>query len=181
MDKISPERRSANMARIRNKDTSPEVALRRIIYALGYRFRLHRRDLPGKPDIVFPARRKLILMHGCFWHQHPNCAEGRIPGSRPEYWVQKLTGNQLRDEANRAILERQGWKILVVWECELKGPAAVAKTVRKFLDSAIAAPNGRHRKQPWPSRTRSVRPRRAASPTIAGNNDCPSVASSPRI
>ncbi len=146
MDKISPERRSANMGRIRSKDTSPEVVLRRLIHRLGYRFRLHRRDLPGKPDIVFPSRRKIILMHGCFWHQHPGCREGRIPGSRPEYWVEKLKRNQLRDETNRALLEEQAWKILVVWECELRDEAAVRKAVSKFLGSAVPVSPAQRRK-----------------------------------
>lgn len=145
MDKISPERRSANMGRIRSKDTSPEVILRRLIHGLGYRFRLHRCDLPGKPDIVFPARRKIILMHGCFWHQHPGCPEGRIPGSRPEYWVAKLRRNQARDEGNRELLEQLGWKTFVVWECELRDTAAVTKTVRKFLSSSATASESRSR------------------------------------
>lgn len=146
MDKISPERRSANMGRIRSKDTSPEVVLRRLIHGLGYRFRLHRRDLPGKPDIVFPARRKIIFMHGCFWHQHPGCPEGRIPGFRPEYWIAKLKRNQARDEGNRALLEQQGWRILVVWECELKDTAAVTKAVRNFLAGTKPASSPRRRR-----------------------------------
>jgi len=134
MDKIRPERRSANMGRIRSKNTIPEIALRRLIHRLGYRFRLHRRDLPGKPDIVFPARRRIILMHGCFWHQHPECSEGRLPGSRTEYWGEKLKRNQVRDEVNRALLQDKGWRILVVWECQLKDTVAVTRMVRKFLD-----------------------------------------------
>lgn len=139
MDNISPERRSSNMGRIRSKDTRPEIALRRLIHGLGYRFRLHRRDLPGRPDVVFPLHRKIIFLHGCFWHQHPGCREGRVPGSRRDYWVAKLEGNQVRDEANRALLEQQGWEILVVWECELKNAAAVTRTVSKFLGSAAPA------------------------------------------
>jgi DNA mismatch endonuclease, patch repair protein len=146
MDKITPERRSANMARIRSKDTSPEIALRRLIHRLGYRFRLHRRDLPGRPDIVFPARCKIILVHGCFWHQHPGCPEGRVPGSRPDYWVSKLRRNQVRDAANQSLLEERGWEVLVVWECELKHIAAVTKTVKHFLKSAS-------RKEPTLKRT----------------------------
>lgn len=136
MDKISPERRSANMGRIRSKDTSPEIALRRLVHRLGYRFRLHRKDLPGRPDIVFPARRKIILVHGCFWHQHSGCREGRIPGSRLDYWDAKLKRNQVRDAANRTLLEEQGWKVLVVWECELKDVTTVTQTVRRFLGRA---------------------------------------------
>ena len=96
MDKISAQRRSANMARIRSKNTSPEIILRCLIHRLGYRFRLHRKDLPGRPDIVFPSRRKIVLAHGCFWHQHPGCPEGRVPNSRREYWGPKLKRNEAR-------------------------------------------------------------------------------------
>jgi DNA mismatch endonuclease (patch repair protein) len=133
MDKLSPERRSANMARIRSKDTNPELALRSLIHRLGYRFRLHRKDLPGKPDLVFPSRRKVIFVHGCFWHQHPGCREGRVPASRPEYWGPKLRRNLERDADAQARLQGQGWKYLVVWECELKNIGAAKLTVRKFL------------------------------------------------
>jgi len=133
MDKLSAERRSANMRRIRNTDTNPEVELRRLVHRLGYRFRLHRKDLPGRPDIVFPGRQKVIFMHGCFWHQHPGCREGRMPGSRVDYWRPKLDRNQTRDAANQAQLEEQGWKVLVVWECELKDSKSLAKTLRRFL------------------------------------------------
>jgi DNA mismatch endonuclease (patch repair protein) len=142
MDKISTERRSANMRRIRSKDTSPEIALRRLIHSLGYRFRLHRKDLPGQPDIVLPGRRKVIFAHGCFWHQHPDCQEGRIPGSRPDYWVSKLKRNQIRDATSRALLEKQGWKVLVIWECELKDVAAVTRTVKRFLGRAWSPGSG---------------------------------------
>lgn len=133
VDKLSAERRSANMARIRSKDTHPELVLRSLIHGLGYRFRLHRKELPGKPDIVFPGRRKIIFAHGCFWHQHPGCREGRIPGSRLEYWEPKLKRNQTRDAANQASLEEQGWDVLVVWECELTDPKSLTKTLRRFL------------------------------------------------
>jgi DNA mismatch endonuclease (patch repair protein) len=135
-DKLSAERRSANMRRIRSKDTNPEIALRSLIHRLGYRFRLHRKDLAGKPDIVFPSRRKVIFVHGCFWHQHPGCREGRMPGSRREYWEPKLRRNQERDAASQACLTGQGWRCLTVWECELKDAAAVRKTVKRFLGTA---------------------------------------------
>jgi DNA mismatch endonuclease (patch repair protein) len=135
MDKISPQHRSANMRRIRSKDTSPELVLRRLIHGLGYRFRLHRKGLPGRPDLVFAKRRKIVFVHGCFWHQHPDCREGRIPGSRLDYWVPKLKKNQIRDAANRALLEEQGWKVLIIWECELTDISAVKRAVRKFLGS----------------------------------------------
>jgi DNA mismatch endonuclease (patch repair protein) len=133
MDKLSSERRSANMARIRSNDTSPEIALRKLIHGIGYRFRLHRKDLPGRPDLVFPSRRKVIFVHGCFWHQHPECREGRLPGSRLEYWGPKLRRNQERDADAQARLKSQGWKNLVLWECELKNIDAAERKVRKFL------------------------------------------------
>ena len=133
MDKLSAERRSANMRQIRSKDTKPEVLLRRLLHAQGYRFRLHRKDLPGKPDLVFPSRKKAIFVHGCFWHQHPGCREGRVPGSRPEYWEPKLARNQQRDAAAQAALKEQGWHCLTVWECELKDAATVMKNVTDFL------------------------------------------------
>jgi DNA mismatch endonuclease, patch repair protein len=138
MDKLSVERRSSNMRRIRSTDTNPELTLRRLIHGLGYRFRLHRKDLPGCPDIVFPGRRKVVFAHGCFWHQHPGCREGRIPGSRVDYWGPKLSRNQIRDAANQALLEEQGWGVLVVWECALKDTIVVKRTVKQFLGPAKA-------------------------------------------
>jgi DNA mismatch endonuclease (patch repair protein) len=133
MDKISQERRSANMRRIRSKNTSPELAIRSLVHRLGYRFRLHRKDLPGKPDLVFPSRRKVIFVHGCFWHQHPGCREGRVPESRRDYWVPKLQRNQFRDAENLKLLEANGWEVLTVWECSLKKPKLLVKAVRHFL------------------------------------------------
>lgn len=133
MDKLNAERRSANMRRIRSTDTNPELALRRLIHRLGYRFRLHRKDLPGRPDIVFPGLRKVIFMHGCFWHQHRGCREGRIPATRKDYWGPKLTRNRTRDTVNKTLLEEQGWKVHVVWECELKDASKVKRSVRQFL------------------------------------------------
>src|SRR5947207_15294504 len=132
MDKLSQERRSANMARIRSKDTSPELVLRKLIHGLGYRFRLHRKDLPGKPDLVFPARGKVIFVHGCFWHQHPGCREGRVPGSRIEYWGPKLAKNQARDAKNLSQLEEMGWDVLTVWECSLRESRQLTRTLRRF-------------------------------------------------
>ncbi len=136
MDKLSAERRSANMRQIRSKDTNPELVLRRLLHRLGYRFRLHCKDLPGKPDLVFPARRKVIFVHGCFWHQHSGCREGRVPGTRLEYWAPKLARNQQRDQAAQSALEELGWQFLVVWECELKDTTAALRTVKRFLGKA---------------------------------------------
>jgi DNA mismatch endonuclease, patch repair protein len=138
MDKLSAERRSENMRQIRSKNTNPEVLLRRLIHAQGYRFRLHRKDLPGKPDLVFSSRRKVIFVHGCFWHQHPGCREGRLPSSRLEYWGPKLQRNRQRDLANRLELKRKGWTCLTIWECELSDTDAVMKRVRRFLGPTLS-------------------------------------------
>lgn len=112
--------RSAQMALVRGKDTKPEITARRLVHALGYRFRLHRKDLPGKPDIVLPRLRKVIEVRGCFWHRHPDpaCTRARIPKTRQEFWVPKLEGNAHRDAGNERALRALGWDLLVVWECE---------------------------------------------------------------
>jgi len=116
-DNRSPESRSALMSRIRGKDTAPEVAVRRVLHSLGYRFRLHRRDLPGTPDIVFPSRRKVIFVNGCFWHAH-GCRIGRPPKSRPEFWLPKLQKNRLKDKRNLRALRCSGWGAMTVWQCQ---------------------------------------------------------------
>ena len=134
MDKLSKTRRSENMRRIRSKDTTPELSLRRLVHRMGYRFRLHKRDLPGKPDLVFPGKKKLVFLHGCFWHQHQECREGRVPGTWLEYWEPKLARNKERDALTGAALKSLGWDVLTLWECELeKDPAEVSKTLRRFL------------------------------------------------
>jgi DNA mismatch endonuclease (patch repair protein) len=136
MRALDPIRRSENMRRIRSKDTKPEKALRSLLHRAGYRFRIHRNNLPGSPDIVFPARRKVIFVHGCFWHQHSQCGAGIVPGSRREYWVPKLERNQDRDHRAKLDLARLGWKSLTVWECEIeKNPAAALRRSTVFLDT----------------------------------------------
>lgn len=122
------------MSRVRGKDTKPEMVVRRLVHGMGYRYRLHRRDLPGVPDLVFPARKKVVFVHGCFWHRHPGC--GRMPKSRLEFWAPKLEGNRQRDLVQQAALRDAGWNILVVWECEIKDRNALARAIRGFLDSA---------------------------------------------
>jgi DNA mismatch endonuclease (patch repair protein) len=130
-----PIRRSENMRRIRSKDTKPERALRSLLHCAGYRFRIHRSNLPGSPDIVFPARRKAIFVHGCFWHQHSRCGADIVPATRREYWVPKLKRNQDRDRRAKLELARIGWKSLTVWECEIeKNPAAALRRSMAFLD-----------------------------------------------
>jgi DNA mismatch endonuclease (patch repair protein) len=135
VDKLTPERRSENMRRIKSKGMKPELVVRRMAHSLGYRFRLHRSDLPGKPDVVFPSKRKVIFVHGCFWHQHVACREGRMPVSNVGYWGPKLGRNVERDAENRVALERQGWKMLVVWECETVDAELLSKKLAKFLRS----------------------------------------------
>jgi len=136
MDRISEARRSYNMSRIRSKDTSPELQARRLVHGLGYRYRLHSGDIPGRPDIVFRGRKKVIFVHGCFWHQHPApyCKIVRRPKSRTGYWNSKLDRNVQRDRTNQAALESQGWASLVIWECDLASrPEKVEAKVRRFL------------------------------------------------
>lgn len=114
--------RSAQMSRIRGRDTKPEMRVRRALHAAGLRYRLHAKDLPGKPDLVFRSRRIALFVHGCFWHQHPdpNCKLSRMPKSKLDFWLPKLQGNRLRDEKNRSALEAEGWTVVEVWECEIK-------------------------------------------------------------
>lgn len=133
MDKLSPERRSWNMSQIKGKDTKPEILVRSLVHRMGYRFRLHRKDLPGRPDLVFPGRRKVIFVHGCFWHQHPGCKYATRPSTRADFWAQKLDGNRDRDKAVQHQLLQQGWGVLVVWECEIKQTELLADRLSRFL------------------------------------------------
>ena len=112
--------RSRNMAAIRGKDTAPELAVRRILHAMGLRFRLHRKDLPGRPDIVLPKHRTVVFVHGCFWHRHKGCRYTTTPKTRQEFWQTKFAANVERDRRNRTDLQQLGWRVIVVWECELR-------------------------------------------------------------
>jgi DNA mismatch endonuclease, patch repair protein len=132
MDTFSRAKRSEVMSRIRSKDTNPELVVRRLLSSLGYRYRLHRASLPGKPDLVFASRRKAIQVHGCFWHSH-YCLKGRVPKSRLDYWITKLERNKRRDRSNRRKLARLGWKVLTVWECQLADAAKLQRTLERFL------------------------------------------------
>ena len=119
-DLFTPTKRSQIMRRVRGKDTTPEMIVRRLAHRLGFRYRLHAGDLPGKPDLVFPSRGKVVFVHGCFWHQHA-CARGnRLPASNQSYWLRKLAGNRRRDRRHRAALRRAGWRVLTVWECQTR-------------------------------------------------------------
>jgi len=135
MDAISPERRSENMRRIRSWDTKPELIVRSLAHRMGYRFRLHRKGLPGCPDLVFPSRRKVVFVHGCFWHQHHGCIDGRLPKSRTSYWIPKLRGNKQRDESCRAKLTRLGWRSFIVWDCQTADCEKLRKRLVRFLES----------------------------------------------
>ena len=131
--KETPELRSRIMRAVKSGDTAPELVVRSLAHRMGYRFRLHRKDLPGKPDLVFPKLRKAILVHGCFWHGH-DCARGaRVPKNNREYWTKKIEKNQERDSIARTALARSGWKVAVFWECELKNESLAGARIRKFL------------------------------------------------
>jgi DNA mismatch endonuclease (patch repair protein) len=129
MDAEIDPRRSALMSRIRSGNTRPEIAVRRLLHALGYRFRLHRRDLPGKPDIVLPRHRLAIFVHGCFWHQHTGCRLASKPKTRQEYWTPKLAGNVARDARAQAALRAAGWRVEVIWECDARRPLQLERRV----------------------------------------------------
>ena len=131
--------RSANMRAIRSKDMQPELKVRSLAHRLGYRFRLHGKDLPGKPDLVFPSRRKVIFVHGCFWHSH-DCKAAHVPKSNQAYWLPKLERNKTRDEKNIEALRAAGWNALVIWECETCDERGVTKRLRKFLGKANGSP-----------------------------------------
>lgn len=139
-DSLSPGERSRVMSRVRGKDTRPEMLVRRLLHGAGFRYRLHDGSLPGKPDLVFPRRRKVIFVHGCFWHRHEGCALARIPKSNRSFWLAKLDGNKARDETNQHRLREAGWGVLVVWECELRDKSMLEKRLRSFLLDSDAPP-----------------------------------------
>ena len=114
------EQRSRNMSAIKSKNTKPEIAVRKLLHAMGFRFRLHRKDLPGSPDIVLPKYKTVIFVHGCFWHRHENCKYASTPKTRQEFWNKKFNENINRDKINQENLSSKGWKIIIVWECEIK-------------------------------------------------------------
>lgn len=125
--------RSEMMASVRSKNTRPEMLVRSVLHQSGYRFRLHRPDLPGKPDIVLPSRKKVIFVHGCFWHQHEGCPFSHVPKSNTAYWAPKLERNRVRDRKHIMELRASGWKCLVLWECELNKPDRLLRRLTKFL------------------------------------------------
>lgn len=122
------------MAAIRGEDTRPEMLVRRLLHSMGYRFRLHRRDLPGTPDIVLPGRRKVIFVHGCFWHGHRGCQFATRPATRPQFWAEKIDRNQRRDRIAVVRLRRLGWSVATIWECSLRHPERLTARLHRFLD-----------------------------------------------
>ncbi len=133
MDVHSPEQRTFNMSRIRGRNTKPELLVRKWLWGNGYRYRLHSRDLPGKPDIVFKSRNEAIFVHGCFWHRH-DCRYATMPSTRQDFWIEKFRLNVERDRKNIQLLHEQGWKVLVLWECEIRNWHEEAEPkLRKFL------------------------------------------------
>jgi DNA mismatch endonuclease (patch repair protein) len=137
MDRITPQRRSWNMSRIRSRDTVPEKRVRSILHRLGFRFSLRRKDLPGRPDIVLPARRTVIFVHGCFWHQHAGCGHASMPSTRRPFWEEKLNGNVVRDQRRVKELQSLGWEVIVVWECELSDEEKVSRRITRILNKAF--------------------------------------------
>jgi DNA mismatch endonuclease, patch repair protein len=132
MDKISEERRSWNMSRIRSKNTKPEIFVRSMLHRMGYRFRIHYKKLPGKPDIVLPKYKTAIFVHGCFWHGHQNCKDFAPPKTRTEWWLNKISGNIRKDNENVSSLGEQGWRVIIIWECDLQHTKE--ETIKKLVN-----------------------------------------------
>ena len=133
VDTVTPAVRSRIMANVKSKDTHPELRVRRMLHGLGYRYRLHRRDLPGRPDLTFVSRKKVVFVNGCFWHRHSGCPRATIPATNAEFWATKLERNRKRDERNRALLRKDGWSVMTVWECQLRQPSIVKERLVAFL------------------------------------------------
>lgn len=132
MDSLTKKERSLRMSLVKNRDTKPEMVVRKLIFSLGYRYRLHASDIPGRPDLVFRQRGKLIFVHGCFWHRHLGCSRCRMPKSRIDFWRTKLNGNRKRDQLLQIKLAKQGWEVPIIWECETENAHVLRKTIRKW-------------------------------------------------
>ena len=133
VDTLTKEKRSWNMSRVRNKNTKPELIVRSILHRNGYRYRLHKKDLPGHPDIVLPKFNAVIFVHGCFWHRHKNCPDATTPKTRTEFWLTKFKKNIERDKKNKVSLIQTGWRVIIVWECETSAPDMLLKRLNKEL------------------------------------------------
>ena len=138
VDIVSKERRSKNMARIKSRDTGPELVVRRVAHRMGLRFRLYRKDLPGTPDLTFPRHRLAVFVHGCFWHRHSGCRFAYSPKSRVEFWTKKFKQNVTRDRRNQAALQNLGWRVVVIWECETRNTNIIEDRLREHLYPAGA-------------------------------------------
>ncbi len=158
LDTLTPKERSLRMALVRNRDTKPEIVVRRLVSGLGYRYRLHYKRLPGHPDIAMPGRRKVILVHGCFWHRHPDpgCPLARLPKSRLDFWLPKLEANRARDVAKECQIRELGYAVFVVWECELASAKvdALVERLKSFLEGPVGVDRAVHRSR----RTRARNP-----------------------
>ena len=143
VDHLTPEARSANMRQVRSKDTKPELRVRRVLHRAGYRFRLHRKDLPGTPDIVLPRYRIAIFVHGCFFHGHHDCRRAKLPSTRRDFWKAKIASNRARDEAATTALAAFGYQVVTLWECQLKNDDAIVRVVDEITQRGNAIENGK--------------------------------------
>ena len=134
MDTVSTKRRSEIMSKVRSKNTKPEMKVRSLVHSLGYRYRLHAAEIPGKPDLVFRSRGKVLFIHGCFWHRHRGCPNNRTPKSRVDFWTKKLEGNKARDARIKRELTKMGWRYLVIWECQVKDADKLKRKIVSFLE-----------------------------------------------
>jgi DNA mismatch endonuclease, patch repair protein len=148
MDVYSPEKRSAVMARVRAVNTKPELVVRRRLHALGFRFRLHARDLPGTPDIVLPRYRSVIFVHGCFWHGHTACPKAKLPSSNTQFWTKKIARNVERDKDACSVLKRNGWRVFLIWECGLANKRSFEQLVKSLLMESTAKPTRKPKRSP---------------------------------
>ncbi|TVQ30812.1 MAG: DNA mismatch endonuclease Vsr [Phycisphaeraceae bacterium] len=135
MDVLTPKQRRRNMQAIRSSGSRAELIVRRLVHSMGYRYRLHRSDLPGTPDLVLPRHRKIIFVHGCFWHRHPRCRYAYTPGSNVAFWKKKFNENVARDRRVSRELQRMGWKVIIVWECQCRDPDKLAERLATALDT----------------------------------------------
>jgi len=140
-DHLTKEKRSWNMSRIRSKNTKPEMIVRSMLHRMGYRFRLYRNDLPGKPDIILRKYKTVIFVHGCFWHRHKGCKRCTTPGSNQDYWLPKFEKNIIKDKKNQKLLKKQGWNYIIVWECKIKDLDKLSVKLDKILKSNLQPDN----------------------------------------
>ncbi len=135
MDTLSPTERSERMSRVRSRNTKPEMAVRRLVHGMGFRYRLHSRELPGIPDMIFQSKGKVVFIHGCFWHLHKNCGRYRLPKTNKNFWTPKLNENKKRDVRNQRKLRKSGWDYFIVWECELKDEKKLSNRLKNYLET----------------------------------------------